>query len=115
MGRLRIVRDVCQGVLGRYEVVVKEGEARLREYERWGEGPSVDELVCAGSVVHNQLLDLVAEDAALEDTIYHLGRALSSEHIDLDLEKFLKRIRGLAMKQFEKRSLINQIVAGLPS
>lgn len=54
MGRLRIVRDVCQGVLGRYEVVVKEGEARLREYERWGEGPSVDELVCAGSVVHNQ-------------------------------------------------------------
>lgn len=54
MRRLRIVRDVCQGVLGRYEVVVKEGEARLREYERWGEGPSVDELVCAGSVVHNQ-------------------------------------------------------------
>ena len=105
----------------------------MRDYTRWGEGPGVDELVCGESVVHNQLIELVAEDLALEDTIYQLGKALSGESVNLDLEKFLKvchllllqslslstdvlsiqRIRGLAMKQFEKRSLINQITTAL--
>lgn len=37
-----------------------------------------------------RLLELVAEDAALEDTIYHLGRALNSETANIDLEQFLK-------------------------
>lgn len=35
-----------------------------------------------------RLIDLVAEDNALEDTIYHLTRALDTERIDLD--RFLK-------------------------
>jgi hypothetical protein len=34
------------------------------------------------------LIDLVAEDNAIEDTIYHLTRALDAERIDLD--RFLK-------------------------
>ena len=35
-----------------------------------------------------RLIDLVAEDNAIEDTIYHITRALDSERIDLD--RFLK-------------------------
>jgi ESCRT-I complex subunit TSG101 len=35
-----------------------------------------------------RLVDLVAEDNAIEDTIYHLTRALETERIDLD--RFLK-------------------------
>lgn len=31
-----------------------------------------------------RLIDLVAEDNAIEDTIYHMTRALDSERIDLD-------------------------------
>lgn len=38
----------------------------------------------------SRLLELIAEDSALEDTIYHLGRALQSESAELDLDKFLK-------------------------
>jgi len=34
------------------------------------------------------LIDLVAEDNAIEDTIYHLARALDAERIDLNT--FLK-------------------------
>lgn len=30
-----------------------------------------------------RLIDLVAEDNAIEDTIYHLARALDAERIDL--------------------------------
>lgn len=37
-----------------------------------------------------RLLELVAEDAALEDTIYHLGRGLNSENANIDLDQFLK-------------------------
>ena len=37
-----------------------------------------------------RLLELVAEDAALEDTIYHLGRGLNSETANIDLERFQK-------------------------
>lgn len=36
----------------------------------------------------DRLIDLVAEDNAIEDTIYHLARALDAERIDLD--RFLK-------------------------
>lgn len=31
-----------------------------------------------------RLVDLIAEDKAIEDTIYHLHRALNSGRIDLD-------------------------------
>jgi hypothetical protein len=32
----------------------------------------------------HRLIDLVAEDNAIEDTIYHMTRALDNERIDLD-------------------------------
>jgi hypothetical protein len=32
----------------------------------------------------SRLIDLVAEDNAIEDTIYHMTRALDNERIDLD-------------------------------
>jgi ESCRT-I complex subunit TSG101 len=40
----------------------------------------------------HRLIDLVAEDNAIEDTIYHLHRALNAGRIDLD--RFL-RVRVL--------------------
>ena len=90
MQRLQAVRGVCENVKGRYEAVVREAEGRMREYEQRGDGPEVDEIVCSSTVVYNQLVDLVAEDGALEDTIYQLGRGLNSDTADIDLERFLK-------------------------
>ncbi|ORY59432.1 UEV domain-domain-containing protein [Leucosporidium creatinivorum] len=113
MQRLEVVRGVCENVRERYQAVVEEGEKRLREYEARGEGPEVDEIVCSSTVVYNQLLDLVAEDAALEDTIYHLGRGLNSDTANIDLDRFLKRVRGLAREQFQKRATINKILLAL--
>ncbi|GAA5954342.1 hypothetical protein JCM3765_004428 [Sporobolomyces pararoseus] len=113
MARLRAVRDVCLNVRDRYQQVVEEGEKRMAEYEKKGEGVDVDEIVCGSTVVYTQLLDLVAEDSALEDTIYALGRGLNSGTANIDLDQFLKRVRALAREQFIKRATINKILLGL--
>ncbi|GAA5978201.1 hypothetical protein JCM10908_004270 [Rhodotorula pacifica] len=114
MARLEAVRSVCAGVRDRYAQVVGEAQQRMREYEARGEGVDVDEIVCGSTVVYTQLLDLVAEDAALEDTIYALGRGLNSGgSADIDLDRFLKRVRNLAKEQFVVRATINKILTGL--
>ena len=79
-----------------------------------------------------RLINLVAEDNAIEDTIYHLHRALNAGKLDLD--KFLKvqhpgypipvpfsltivaaqTTRQLAEEQFMKRALIEKITSQLP-
>jgi ESCRT-I complex subunit TSG101 len=74
----------------RERIAMAEGviqDCRTREL------PDVDSMVVAGSVVETQLYDLVAEDQAIEDTIYVLGKALDKERIPLDV--FLKVGDGL--------------------
>lgn len=105
MQRLEAVRAVCDTVRARYEAVVSEAEGRLGEYERRGDGPEVDEIVCSSTVVYNQLVELVAEDAALEDTIYQLGRGLNSETADIDLDRFLKVSSCWAFQAFTRMTL----------
>ncbi|KAK7693592.1 hypothetical protein QCA50_003161 [Cerrena zonata] len=111
MARLEAVRDVCQNVAGRLRTVVTDGERNVADLRRRGD-PEVDELVCSTTIVHNQLINLVAEDNAIEDTIYHLHRALNAGRIDL--ERFLRATRTLAEEQFMKRALIEKIVNGIP-
>lgn len=69
---------------------------RLCALRRWS---IISESFCALSAMSGgvgadlspyRLLDLVAEDAALEDTIYHLGRGLNSDTANIDLDRFLK-------------------------
>lgn len=78
-----------------------------------------------------RLINLVAEDNAIEDTIYHLHRALNTGRIDL--ERFLRvrvilfighmflishfvvqTTRVLAEEQFMKRALVEKIQMGVP-
>ncbi|KAK0546559.1 Suppressor protein stp22 of temperature-sensitive alpha-factor receptor and arginine permease [Tilletia horrida] len=114
--RLEAVRDVCRVRAEKVgEVVQRAREAREVGIE--GEGgkeasrEDVDGYVVATSLVGNQLLTLVAEDHALEDTLYQLGRALNAERIDLD--RFLKQTRHLAREQFMRRALARKICEGM--
>ncbi|WVQ97403.1 hypothetical protein IAU59_004516 [Kwoniella sp. CBS 9459] len=110
MARLEAVRKVCDSTGRKLADVVHAGEDRVAELDSKGE-TSVDELVCGISIVHNQLIDLVAEDNAIEDTIYHMTRALDAERVDLD--RYLKSIRSLAREQYMKRALIERILSGM--
>ncbi|KAJ7470729.1 UEV domain-containing protein [Mycena latifolia] len=111
MARLEAVRDVCRTAAGRMRGAVEVGERNVADL-RAKSTPEVDELVCSTTIVHNQLINLVAEDNAIEDTIYHLSKALNSGRIDL--ERFLRSCRLLAEEQFMKRALIEKIQTGIP-
>jgi ESCRT-I complex subunit TSG101 len=89
MARLEAVRDVCASVRDKMSDVVKRAEGNV-EVVRGRKEVEVDEIVCSTTVVYNQLLDLVAEDNALEDTIYQLGRGLNNDTARIDLDRFLK-------------------------
>lgn len=69
--------------------------------------PNIDDVVCAETVVYNQLYDLITEDCAIEDTIYLLSKALDADRINLDT--FLKYTRTLAREQFMKKALAHKI------
>ena len=54
MARLEAVRDVCRNVSSRLRGTVNQAEKNIAELRRRGD-PEIDEMVCATSIVHNQL------------------------------------------------------------
>ena len=87
MQRLRAVRDVCGTSASRLQDTLQAAHTRTMALQQ-KEDVGVDQMLVATSIVENQLLQLVAEDHAIEDTLYQLGRALLSERIALD--RFMK-------------------------
>jgi ESCRT-I complex subunit TSG101 len=87
--------------------------------------PGVDELVSPTDVIYKQyvfnnnnnnnnnnnylkrLMECMAEDDAIEDTIYYVGKALAAGRVDLP--SFMKCIRQLARDQFMRRALCFKI------
>jgi len=65
---------------------------------------NIDEAVVTTAPLYNQILNLFAEENAVEDTIYYLSESLRKEAIDLEL--FLKHVRTLSRKQFMLRALL---------
>ncbi|KAL7752681.1 Suppressor protein stp22 of temperature-sensitive alpha-factor receptor and arginine permease [Sorochytrium milnesiophthora] len=70
---------------------------------------NVDEVYRAPIAPYNQLFDAVADDLAIDDAIYYLGKALDKEHIDATAYMKARHIRALAKEQFLRRALIKKI------
>lgn len=66
----------------------------------------IDEAVVTTTPLYRQLLNLFAEEQAIEDAIYYLGEALRKNVIDLDV--FLKQVRELSRKQYILRATIQK-------
>lgn len=66
----------------------------------------VDEVINATNPLHAQIFRLVAEDSAIEDTMYQLSIALQRE--DVDAVGCLKSLRALAREQFVVRAHLNR-------
>ena len=64
MARLEAVRDVCRNVSSRLRGTVNQAEKNIAELRRRGD-PEIDEMVCATSIVHNQLSSKFSQKVAM--------------------------------------------------
>lgn len=81
-----------------------QSSARLPE-------PDIDQLLVAPTVVANQLYDLVAEERALADAIFVLGRAVERGRVAPAV--FAKTTRSLAREWYMKKALVKKIGKGM--
>ncbi|KAI1204457.1 UEV-domain-containing protein [Annulohypoxylon truncatum] len=75
------------------------------------EPPPIDDLLVAPTVAANQLYDVVAEERALGDAIFVLGRAVERGRISPAV--FAKTTRSLAREWFLKKALARKIGRGM--
>jgi ESCRT-I complex subunit TSG101 len=73
--------------------------------------PDIDELLVAPTLVSNQLYTLVAEERALGDAIFMLGRAVERGRISPAV--FAKTTRSLAREWYLKKALVRKIGEGM--
>lgn len=73
--------------------------------------PDMDELLVAPTVVANQLYALVAEERAIADVIFVLGRAV--ERSRMSPAVFAKTTRSLAREWYLKKALVKKIGLGM--
>lgn len=75
----------------------------LRENEHADGTIEVDSAIYVKDTWSKQLLDAVAVDHSIEDTLYELDRSLQDDRIECD--QFLKVVRKRARDQFMARAL----------
>lgn len=73
--------------------------------------PDIDQLLVAPTVVGNQLYDLIAEERALADAIFVLGRAVEKGRVAPAV--FAKNTRSLAREWYLKKALVKKIGKGM--
>jgi len=91
----------------------EELDSTLQKMEEDSENMNIDETVVTTTPIHAQILDLFAEESAIEDTLYYLTEGLRREVVELDV--FLKSVRKMSRKQFMLRATLLKArdVAGL--
>jgi len=67
---------------------------------------NIDDAIQTTAPLYKQIVNTVAEEAALEDTIYYLGDALRKEKMDLD--QYLRTVRQLSRRQFLLRATLKK-------
>lgn len=85
---------------------LKEREANLTKWIETHEkrDMDVDKMIEPEDMHSRQVLELLAEDNAIDDLVWVLGEALDKKTITTDT--YLTRVRQLAREQFMKRALL---------
>ncbi|KAL4622688.1 tumor susceptibility gene 101 protein [Arapaima gigas] len=84
----------------------EELSTALEKMESQSENNDIDDVIVPTAPLYKQILNLYAEENAIEDTIFYLGEALRRGVIDLEV--FLKHVRLLSRKQFQLRALMQK-------
>lgn len=88
-------------------------EEAIKQIEDDAQNLSIDDAVQTTAPLYNQILQLYAEESAIEDAIYYLNDALRRDVLKIDV--FLKNVRNLSTKQFMVRATLQKArkIAGL--
>jgi ESCRT-I complex subunit TSG101 len=76
----------------------------------------VGQILQVEHTLYRQLLKLISDDRAIEDTLYHIGKKFQSHHTsdsaisNSGLAAYLKCVRTLSHEQFLKRALTLKIL-----
>lgn len=73
-----------------------------------------DNLVVPQGPIAQQLMDLVGEDLAIQDTIYAFSKLFHEGKADITLATYLKQVRELAREQFMAKALYAKIRRKFP-
>lgn len=89
---------------------INESLKQLKHRENTG----VEDAVVTPAPLYRQMLQLYAEEMAIQDLLFFLSEGLTHKTIDLD--SFLKQVRLLSRKQFYLRATLNKArqLAALP-
>lgn len=85
--------------------------SQLIENVKTREPPDIDEVLVAPTVVGGQLYELVAEERAVEEARWVLGRALDNGKIGV--AEWMRASRSLAREGFLKKALIKKVAKGM--
>eukprot|EP01084_Bolivina_argentea_P276877 472532_1 len=84
-------------------------EAKTKQEQESKEPPTPDSYVVPADVYSRQVLELVAENAAIDDTLYYLDRSFADGTSGMHLNAFLREVGRLSRKAFECRALLNKV------
>ena len=110
MERLQETKDQLEEAIKSVDNKTVEIKEWLQEAQDGGEKDTemhVDDMCQPVSKLHTQLLDLSAKNAALDDALYFLDKAMYMGQMDCTTH--LKSVRKLAKQQFRVRALLNKI------
>lgn len=110
MGQLTQLSNVLSSNTNILHDALRKADAVI-EGSRSHPAPDIDELLVAPTVVANQLYTLVAEERALGDAIFMLGRAVERGRISPAV--FAKMTRSLAREWYLKKALVRKIGLGM--
>lgn len=107
--RVRAMEAEMEGV--RREMEEVEGWLRENEGRSLMDVEDVDRATQAVDVLERQRIEVMAADAAVDDVIYALDKAIKDGKIELD--EYIKLIRKCSSEQYYAKALVNKINATL--
>jgi len=76
----------------------------LEKLQNDSENMDIDEAVVTTTPLYNQILDIFAEESAIEDALYYLSEGLRREAVELEV--YLKSVRKMSRRQFMLRATL---------
>uniref|UniRef100_A0AAY4C030 Tumor susceptibility gene 101 protein n=2 Tax=Denticeps clupeoides TaxID=299321 RepID=A0AAY4C030_9TELE len=78
----------------------------LEKMESQSESTDIDDIIVPTAPLYRQILNLYAEENAIEDTVFYLAEALHRGVVNLEV--FLRHVRLLSRRQFQLRRLMQK-------